>query len=486
MAMKGNFNRRDFLRLAALSASSFALAPYTLHANNFKSLTRFTGSKRVIILGAGLAGLTAAYELKKAGHQVTILEAQTKPGGRVRTMREGLADGLYAELGAARIPENHEWTLKYVKEFGLNLTPFYPTTLDTFQFMREKLIRIKPGASPDLTQFPAKLTPKELELGLAGLFEQTIGNKIHLTQDRLNWPVKELHQFDNMTIKDYMLKEGWSPDVYDVLGFNTFDNLSMLEVLRVMGNGHGTQALFKIVGGNDQLPKSFAAKLADNIIYGAPAIRIEQSDAGVQVIFKQFGETKKIQGDKLISAIPYTMLRLVEVSPAFTPEKTKVVKQMGYGSLSRYTFQIGKRYWIEQGFNGFGYSDIGGEFWHPTFDKEGQRGLLQLYLYGTPSKLVGNMTPSQQEVYGINQINRVFPGIHKYLEAAYVHCWDNDPWARGATRIIHPGQVVEFHKQASKAEGNVHFAGEHTSTFMAYMSGAIESGARVAKEVNES
>jgi monoamine oxidase len=484
--MKGNFNRRDFLRLAALSASSFALSPYTLHAHNFKSLTRLGGPKRVIILGAGLAGLTAAYELKKAGHQVTILEAQTKPGGRVRTMREGLADGFYAELGAARIPENHEWTLKYVKEFGLPLAPFYPTTLDTFQYYREKLVHIKPGASPDINQFSAKLTSKELGLGIDGLFEQTLGKQIPFTHDRPNWPVKELQQFDNMTIKDYLLKEGWSPDVYDVLGFNAFENLSMLEVLRILGNGHGTRTLSKIVGGNDQLPKAFAARLSDSIIYGAPAIRIEHNDSDVQVIYKQFGENKKVSGDKLISAIPYTLLRSVEVSPAFTPEKTKVVKEMGYGSLSRYTFQINKRYWMDLGFNGFGYSDVGGEIWHPTFDKEGQRGLLQLYLYGPPSQLVGNMTPSQQERFGINQVNRVFPGLNKHLEAVYVHCWDNDPWARGASRMIRPGQVVEFHKSMSKAEGNVHFAGEHTSTFTAYMSGAIESGARVAKEVNES
>ena len=141
---------------------------------------------------------------------------------------------------------------------------------------------------------------------------------------------------------------------------------------------------------------------------------------------------------------------------------------------------------MEQGFNGFGYTDIGAEIWHPTFDKEAARGLLQLYLYGTASQLVSSMTPTQQENYGINQINRVFPGLKNYLEGVYAHCWDNDPWARGASRTIHPGQVVEFHLNMSRAEGNVHFAGEHTSTYTAYMNGAIESGIRVAKEVNES
>lgn len=481
--MKG-FNRRDFLRLAALTAGSLALAPYRLYSKDFEKLKRQGEPKRIIIVGAGLAGLTAAFELKKAGHQVTILEAQSKPGGRVRTMREGLADGLHAELGAGRIPENHDWTLRYVKEFGLSLVPFYPTTLDTFQFMRDKLIRVKPGASPDVKEFPAKLTERELSLGVDGMFEQILGKIIPLTADRANWPVKELHYLDNLMIKDFLAKQGWSPDVGEVLGLSSFQGLSMLEVVRIIGNGHGSKTLSKIVGGNDQLPKAFAERLSDSIIYGAPVNRIEQNAQGVIVNYKQFGTSRQMTCDKLICAIPYTLLRQVEVVPAFSSAKTKVVKEMEYGSLSRLTFQVKKKYWMEKGFNGFGYTDIGAEIWHPTHDKNGTRGLLQLYLYGAASQQVSAMSSMQQESYGITQVNRVFPDLADYLESVYVQCWDNDPWARGASRTIHPGQVVEFHKSMSKAEGNVHFAGEHTSTYTAYMSGAIESGVRVAKEIN--
>src|SRR5262245_43314724 len=108
-AMKSQVNRRAFLRLAAMSASSFALSPYTIRASDFNTLTRRADPKKIIVIGAGLAGLSAAFELKRSGHTVTILEAQTKAGGRVRTFRENLPDGFYAELGAARIPGDHEW-----------------------------------------------------------------------------------------------------------------------------------------------------------------------------------------------------------------------------------------------------------------------------------------------------------------------------------------------------------------------------------------
>ncbi len=82
---------------------------------------------RIIIVGAGLAGLAAAHELTRAGHQVTVLEARTRPGGRVYTLREPFSDGLYADAGAARIQDTHQYTLRYVKQFNLTLDPFFPT-----------------------------------------------------------------------------------------------------------------------------------------------------------------------------------------------------------------------------------------------------------------------------------------------------------------------------------------------------------------------
>ena len=93
-------------------------------------------AKKVLILGAGMAGLVAGYELAKLGHDVTLLEARARPGGRVHTLREPFSDGLYAEAGAARIPNNHDLTLKYVKEFSLPLEPFYPSKLQALRFDR--------------------------------------------------------------------------------------------------------------------------------------------------------------------------------------------------------------------------------------------------------------------------------------------------------------------------------------------------------------
>src|SRR5229473_5327639 len=111
--------RREFLSQTAIAAATLSLSPLGTFAFDQAKLERRGAPKRVIILGAGLAGLVAAYELTQAGHDVTVLEARARPGGRVHTLREPFSDGLHAEEGATFVPDNHELTLTYVRRFGL-------------------------------------------------------------------------------------------------------------------------------------------------------------------------------------------------------------------------------------------------------------------------------------------------------------------------------------------------------------------------------
>src|SRR5687768_14000765 len=109
-----SINRRTFLKQSALAVAGVSMARVPF-------VTVGAGPKKIIIIGAGIAGLSAGFELTQLGHQVTILEARARPGGRIQTLREPFADGLYAEAGAARIPDNHDLVLKYVKLLGLQI-----------------------------------------------------------------------------------------------------------------------------------------------------------------------------------------------------------------------------------------------------------------------------------------------------------------------------------------------------------------------------
>jgi monoamine oxidase len=475
--------RREFLKLGALAAASFYSTPLSSLA---QELIRSGPAKRVIVVGAGLAGLTAAYELTQAGHDVTVLEAQGRPGGRVRTLRDPLADGLYAELGAARIPDNHEWTLKYVKFFGLPLVPFYPTTGRSTLFLRNIRAESDPGGEPDLRRFHLNLTPDELALGVNGLIGKALGPSLRLAEDRSIWPPEALARADQMTVKEFLAAQGLSADAFEALGFQPLVRTSALEAITLISNGHTGKQIHKIAGGNDQLPKAFAARLSDKIIYGAPVRRIEQEKTGVAAIYSQKGASGRIAADKLICTVPFPVLRRIEIAPRLSPQKARAIHEMAYGSLSRVTFQVKERYWLGEGLNGFATTDIPGEIWSSAHDRPGSRGLLQLYLQGPSSERASKMSEDERIRYAIEQVERVFPGLRKHVEEVSSQCWDNDEWAGGATRLMNVGQVAAFHAEARRPEGHIHFAGEHTSTWFAWMNGAIESGNRAAHEVNNS
>ncbi len=137
--------RRDFLKQTVIAAAALSASSLDPLAFGQRSLERRGTPKKVIIVGAGLAGLSAGYELTQVGHDVTILEARARPGGRVHTLRDAFSEGLYAEAGATRIPDHHHFTLKYAELFGLALDPFQPPDSPTIYYARGQRIRVKPG-----------------------------------------------------------------------------------------------------------------------------------------------------------------------------------------------------------------------------------------------------------------------------------------------------------------------------------------------------
>ena len=168
--MKG-YSRRDFLKYSAMAGAAFYASPLGALQLEQPPLVRRGAPRKIVILGAGLAGLAAGLELSSAGHNVIILEAQLRPGGRVRTLREPFSDGMYAEAGAGRIPSSHTLTLKYVRELGLKLAPFWPTTMDDVYYLKGKRVKVPRGKDPDMTKVPLMLYEEERKLGSFGAIE---------------------------------------------------------------------------------------------------------------------------------------------------------------------------------------------------------------------------------------------------------------------------------------------------------------------------
>src|SRR4051794_19259136 len=173
-------------------------------------------AQRILVVGGGLGGLCAAYELSRQGHDVLLFEAQSRPGGRVKTLREGLGFGLTAEAGAARIPDTHAFTLHYVRKFGLKLEPFRPAKLDDTYYVGGRAYRATSGTS---VEWPLALTPDERQAGLAALTEQHIDAVVRsLGQSGLNGQLPvSLSRYDAMTFHDFLLGTGLSQDAVRLL-----------------------------------------------------------------------------------------------------------------------------------------------------------------------------------------------------------------------------------------------------------------------------
>lgn len=394
--------RRQFLRRSAIAVAGAGLSPSPL-SGAVRSVVLSGPARKVLILGAGMAGLVAGYELSKLGHEVIILEARTRPGGRVHTLREPFSDGLYAEAGAARIPDNHELTLKYVKEFALPLEPFYPHRLHALRFDQGR---------------------------------------------------REEVAIDGFT---------------DAMTRNLGEDL-----------GGNPERWHKIKGGTDLLPKAFADKLAGKIHYDSAVVRIEQDAKQARVVFLENGRQQILTADYILCTIPFSVLSTIDL-PALSPRKRDVIKQTHYDAVSRVYLQTRNRFWEEKGLNGFAFTKNVIEIWQPTWSQPGPRGILMTYARPGEAERITSLKEKERISVTLSQLDEIFNGLRENFERGTTKCWTEDKWSRGAWAFV---GVSDFFTAVAR-DGRIHFAGEHLSAWSSWMQGALWSGLRAVKEIEE-
>ena len=479
---KHRMKRREFLKQSALATVLLASPFETVSALTKLSRPR-AGAKRVIIIGAGLAGLSAALELTQAGYDVKILEARTRFGGRVFTIREPFADGLYAEGGAMQVPDNHQWTMKYVKLFGLELDLIQPANLKSIVQMRGKRIEVVPGKSVD---WPLALSPDERKLTQRGLWERYVVPAVKEIRDGA-----DLKKFDQVTFSEFLRQRGASPAAVSLMKLalpsglgDGSDSVSALDLLREAAHREDRKHSYTIRGGTDQLPKAFAARLADKISYGTPVVALEQNDSSVKAICLQGGQHRTFVGDRLVCAVPFSLLRRIRVSPRFSPGKERAIQLLRYTSVGRVYLQTKKRVWLEEGYSGVAATDLPiMSTFERSINQPGPRGLIESYRAGLQARLLTAMTGSERVAATLAGMKTLFPNLPQYFEGGASKTWDDDEWNRGAYVWYRPGEMTSLGPHVATVEGRIHFAGEHASATPGWMQGAFESGNRVAREI---
>jgi monoamine oxidase len=483
--------RRDFLKQSIVAAATLSASPLPVLTFAQSALEQRGAAKRVIVIGAGLAGLSAAYELTRAGHDVTVLEARTRPGGRVLTLRDPFPDGLYAEAGATRIPNHHQFTLKYVELFGLTLDPFEPPDVPSAYYVRGKRIRVTPGQDVD---WPHDLSAEERALGLNGMRQKYIGSALSELGDVTDpsWPSPELlTKYDQMNRSDFWRGRGASSGAVALLSLGGIDDRleswAALFMLRNHALNQKFKQYYKIRGGTDLLPKAFAIRLSEKIHYATPVVKIEQHARGVTARFFQAGSYHALTGDYLICAVPFSVQKSIEVAPAFSVDKQRAIDQLPYLSVSKIFLQSKRRFWVHNRESGFAKTDLPiSQVWDMTYGQPGTRGILQAFPIGVHSRRVTGMSENERLSFALGQVETIYSGMREHFEGGVTKCWDEDEWARGASAYYKPGQFSTLLPHVARPEGRIYFAGEHTSVWIdGWMQGALESGNRVAQEVND-
>ncbi len=457
-----------------------------------EGLGRGSGGKYVVVIGAGMAGLVAAHELKRAGHRVVILEAQNRVGGRVWTWRN-FAPGLYAEFGAMRIPRAHDLTLAYCEGFGLRLRPFVMGNPNGLVHVSgDRMTMAEAQAQPD--RMPFDLAEHERGRSADDLWLDAIADIRELLdrEGEAGW-VQVVEEYDRYSLYDFLKIRGFSEgaiEYYAVMNFVEADmNNAVVEVLREDLGGAYVD-MQEIVGGMDLLPSAFYRELEREVRLGAEVHALDQDDRSVTVHYKTEAGRYAVTADHAICTLPFPVLRTVEALTPFDRHKQRAIRQLNYHASTKVLFQVRSRFWERDDgiLGGASVTDLPvRRLNYPTPDPSTERGvLLASYTWGQDALQWGAMDEETRLEEALHDVSQIHPQIREEFEVGASHAWYSDRWARGAFALFAPEQQSRLQADIVRPEGRIHFAGEHCSLYHAWIQGALESGIRAAQEVHTS
>ena len=452
------------------------------------------GAEKIIIVGAGLAGLTCAYELRKAGYVTEIHDAHPdRLGGRTWTDRQTFAAGQIAEHGGELIDQGHTQIRQLCRSLGL--------TLDNLLAAEQN------GTEP---KFWFDGAPYSYADATADI--KTIWQKIKADVQAASYPTlynlstERGRALDSMSIIDWIEESvpggmstrlGKLLDVaYNIEYGAECSEQSSLNLLYLLGySGQGQLRLFgpsnekyHVRGGNDRIVSGLASMLTGQTVSGSALTKIlQRADGGYDLTFRRAGKLVVHSADRVVLTLPFAVLRTLDFSRAgFGDLKTRAIREQGMGTNSKLNVQFVDRLWREQGGNGDTFADTGYQAsWEVTRGQPGTPGILVDYTGGQIGASFGTGTPQSRAELFANQLEPVFPGINRKLNGrATIDFWPGSPYQLGSYSYWKVGQYQSFAGVERERRGRCHFAGEHTSVdFQGYLTGAVETGQRAAAEI---
>ncbi|MEA1674392.1 flavin monoamine oxidase family protein [Nitrospirillum sp. BR 11163] len=506
--------RRHFLEKAALlGGSAMVMTALNAWGAGIASMAsappalRGSGAgHKLLILGAGVAGMTAAYEMSKLGYQVTILEARAFGGGRCQTARKGFKltelggeeqeckfdEGLYLNHGPWRIPFCHRSTLHYTKTFGIPLEVFvnendasyaqFDTVKGPLAGKRVRQFEVRADMRGYTSELVAKAaTSGKLDTGLAKddveLFIEYLRGEGYLESDL---------SYRGTEGRGYKVKPGAGiddpgPGVPSVpYAFPDLVQSRLWRMVQSVGTFDQQHTMFQPVGGMDRIAKGFEKHVGHLIKYNAEVERIRQSDSGVTVDYldTKTGKRATVSADYCLCTIPVSVLRTIDAD--FSSAYKQAMGMLSYDPVCKIGLQMKRRFWEEDDaiYGGHVYTDAPGInlISLPSSGWQSAKGvLLGYYMFGADATDMSGNTPAERAAIALEAGQRIFPQYKDSFETAFSASWHLiqynlggwGNWSAEARATAYPVLV--------KPDRRIYLAGEHISYIGGWQAGAIES-----------
>jgi monoamine oxidase len=470
---KTGISRRSVLKGAASLALASVAAP--IYAQGLP------GRRDVLVLGAGMAGLTAALALVRQGHNVTVIEYQNRVGGRLMSLP--LRGGQYTEAGGGHFRVNMPYVLSYIRHFGL---PIHSLN----DGLPRYFIQGQTGDGANLGAWPWDVAPAERGVTVSSSLNRYL-YRAGLDTDTVldsRWPdPKTFARLDSVTVGDLIRNVGASEAFCRLLEAHggTFTTASQaLGTIPDLAYHFGDQNLFRIQGGNQRLPEALARAIgSERIVLNAPVTVIDQSGTRVRVSVQ---DGREFTADAVVSTIPFNVLDDIEVRPAWSSGKQRMFQEMEWDKTVKIIVQTRSPAWLKKGL--YGWPLAGGDRpWERVIDitgnEPGGHGNVFFYLNGRNAEAFLARPPETRAQEVVAQFQSDMPDLFDEVQLVQDFAWSEQPWIKGsfgATPLGGGWMVQEW----TTPEDRIHFAGDFTTLKTGWVEGAIESGLRAARQID--
>jgi monoamine oxidase len=477
--------------------------------STFKGPIGLSGAPKgasVLVLGSGLAGMVAAYELRKAGYRVQILEYQNRSGGRNWslyggdtytelggfTQRIGFDKGLYFNPGPWRIPHHHEGLLHYCRLLGVRLEPFIQINYNAYVHSTKAF-----GGNPRRY--------REIEADFDGHIAEMLAKSTQ--QGKLDQPVTKeeqeillqaLRQWGALD-KDYAYSKSLAAS--DHRGFDRppggglngeptpSDPIGLSDLLksglwRAIGQAHAfdvQQSMFQPIGGMGMIGQAFGRELQGLIRYNAKVTAIHQDESGVAATFVDTvkgGAPQTARADWCVCTIPASILSQIPINVGKPMQAA--IDAIPYGASAKVGLQMKRRFWEEDDgiYGGITYTDQPNSLIsYPSTDffKSGKGVLLGAYTFGAGAVESTAMSPEQRIAKAVEYGANIHPQYRKEYETGATVAWHRVPWTLGCFGQWSEEMRAAHYKDICQIDGRIVLAGEHVSMIPAWQEGAVLS-----------